>query len=185
MCSQQGTAEPPPIATSNKGFVLDSLGVIDTAWDDVEKEATKFMVAAYGGLGVTMSECRKRLWAQKTAKSCGAPKLCSLPPTTEAFMQNLKRAHLQVAQWYAALESDPPPHDPRDYGWKADDINKLLSATTVAEGDCLAPDCVLNVIRCGCDSESSCKRGTCGCTCHQISCAIVCASGSGLSCLNK
>ena len=144
------------------GVVLDSLGVIDTAWDDVEKEATKFMVAAYGGSSVTMSERHKRLWAKKTAKSCGAPKLCSLPPTTEAFMQNLKRAHLQVAQWYAALESDPPAHNPRDYGWKADDINKLLSATTVTEGVCLAPDCVLNVIRCGCDSESSCKGGYTG-----------------------
>ena len=93
-------------------------------------------------------------------------------------MQNLKRAHLQVAQWYAALESDPPAHNPRDYGWKADDINKLLSATTVAEGVCLAPDCVLKVIRCGCDSESSCKRGNCGCT-------LFCACGVGPSCLNK
>ena len=82
VAASYGIGKATAVATSNMGFVLDSLGVIDTAWDDVEKEATKFMVAAYGGLGVTMSECRKRLWAQKTAQSCGAPKLCSLPPTT-------------------------------------------------------------------------------------------------------
>ena len=49
------------IVTSKKGLGLDSLGVIDAPWDDVEKEATHFIVTAYDGLGVTMSECRKRL----------------------------------------------------------------------------------------------------------------------------
>ena len=70
-----------------------------------------------------MSECRQCLWMQKTDRSTGAPKLCSLPPTTEAFVKNIKRAHFQVAQWYAALDSDPLPLDPRDYGWEADGIN--------------------------------------------------------------
>ena len=44
-----------------KGLDLDFLGVINAPWDDVEKEATHFIVTAYGGLGVTMSECRKQL----------------------------------------------------------------------------------------------------------------------------
>ena len=100
-------------------------------------------------------------------------------------MQNTKRAHFQVAQWYDALDLDPPPLDPRDYGWEADDINKSLSATTVAEGVCLAPDYVLKLIRCGCDSESSCKRGNCGCTGRQSPCTICCACGAGPSCFNK
>jgi len=95
------------------------------------------MVAAYGGLGVTMSECRKRLWAQKTAKSSGAPKLCSLAPTTEAFMQNSKRAHFQVAQWYAALDSDPPPLDSQDYGWEADENREQVALCNYCGGRCL------------------------------------------------
>jgi len=33
-----------------------------------------------------------------------APKLCSLPPTTEAFEQNVRRAHHQVAHWYSCPE---------------------------------------------------------------------------------
>ena len=52
---------------------MNSLGVVDVLWDDVVKETNEFMVAAYGGSGVTMSECR--LWVQKTVRSTGAPKL--------------------------------------------------------------------------------------------------------------
>ena len=65
------------------------------------------------GYGVTMSECRHRMWAQKTAKSSSAPELCSLAPTTGTFRQNAKRAHLQCGHWYAALDSDPPTLDPK------------------------------------------------------------------------
>jgi hypothetical protein len=180
-----GIGKSTAVATSGKGFVLDSLGKIDAPWHDVEKEVTKFMIAAYGGSGATMSECRQWLWAQKTAKSCGAPKLCSLAPTTEAFLQNAKRAHFQVAQWYAVLDSYPPSLEPRDYGWEADDVNKTLSPTTVAEGVRVAPDCVLKLIRCGCDSETLCKSGNCGCTGRQTPCTIFCACGAGFSCLNK
>ena len=136
VASSYGIGKLKAIATSKKGLDFDSLCVIDAPWDDVEKEVTHFMVTAYGGLGVTMSEYRKRLWAQKTAKPCDVLKLCSLPQTTEAFNQNIRRAHFEDAQWYAALDPDPPPLNPREYGWEADDINKSHSATTVAQGVC-------------------------------------------------
>jgi len=121
----------------------------------------------------------------KVARSYAAPKLASLPPTTEGFLQNAKRAHFQVVQWYAALESDPPSLNPLDYGWNADDINRTLYPTAVAEGVCVAPDCILKLIRCGCDSEMACRSGNCGCTGRQIPRTIFCACGAGLSCLNK
>ena len=51
-------------------------------------------------------------------KVTGAPRLKYLPPTSEAFEQNLRRAeafeqnvrraHFQVSVWKAALENDPP-----------------------------------------------------------------------------
>ena len=53
-----GIGKLKAIATSNKGFLLDSLGVVDIPWDSVENEATKFMVAFYEGSGVPMSETR-------------------------------------------------------------------------------------------------------------------------------
>ena len=108
-----------------------------------------------------MNECHQRLWEQKIAKSFDAPKLCSLPPTAEAFMQNVKRAHFQVTYWYAAMEPEPPPLNPQDFGWEADDINKSLSHTTVTKFVCVVPDYVLKLMRCGCDSELACKTGKC------------------------
>ena len=122
------------------------------------------------------------VWAQKRAKSSGAHKLCFLSPKSEAYTENIKRAHFKVGQWYAALDSDPPTLDPRDYGWVADDTNKSLSAITVPTDVCLAPSTLWKLIRCGCGSEFPCKRGNCWCTGRQILCTIFCSCAGGASC---
>jgi len=52
------------VTISKKGFLLNSLGVVDVLWDDVVKETTEFMVAAYGGSGVALKalkNAKKRL----------------------------------------------------------------------------------------------------------------------------
>ncbi|KAL8595126.1 hypothetical protein ACOMHN_019164 [Nucella lapillus] len=179
-----GIGKTIAVNVSKKGFLLNSLGVVDALWSDVEKETTEFMAAAYNGSGVTMSECRLQQWAKKTSKCAGAPKLCSLPPTTEAFVENMKRAHFQVAQWYAALESDPPLA-PLDYDWEADDVNRSLSAIPVPAGVSPAPEYILRLIRCGCESDTACKTGNCRSTGRQLPCTIFCACTGGLSCCNK
>ena len=97
----------------------------------------------------------------------------------------MKRAHFQVAQWYAALDSDPPPLDPRDYGWEADGINKSLSAVPVPAGVVLAPDYVLRLIRCGCESDTAYKSRKCRYADQQISCTRFCACTGGPFCFNK
>ena len=137
VAASYGIGKLKAMATSNKGFLLDSLGVKDIPWDSVENEATKFMIAAYGGSGETMSECCKWIWAQKTAKSSSAPQLCTLAPTTEAFRQNAKRAHFQCGHWYAALDSDPLTLDPKSVAGKL--ITSRLTAITLSEGVCLVP----------------------------------------------
>jgi len=96
-----GIGKSRAVTTSRKGFVLDFLGITEVPWEDVEKEVAMFTIAAYNGSGMTMSECHKWLWAQKIARSYAAPKLASLQPTTEGFLQNAKRAHFQVTQWYS------------------------------------------------------------------------------------
>jgi len=49
----------------------------------------------------------------------------------------------------------------------------------------MAPNCVLKLIRCGCDSEMPCRSRNSGCTGLHIPCTIFCACRAGLSCLNK
>ena len=60
------------------------------------EEATKFILACYNqSKSQSMTEARKQMWQEKLSKSLsGPPKLCSLPPTTEAFTENVKRAHV-------------------------------------------------------------------------------------------
>jgi len=59
-------------------------------------------------------------WVQKTEKSSAAPKLCGLPPTTEAFEQHV---------WWRSAKDQPPV----DYGWIADEANKCLIPRNMAE----------------------------------------------------
>ena len=69
------------------------------------------------------------------------------------------KSTLRICTVYAArTRTRSPLLLPREFGWEADEINKSHSATTVAQGVCLAPDFLLKVIHCDCDSESSCKQ---------------------------
>ena len=105
-------------------------------------------------------------------KSTTAPKLCSLPPTTEAFEQNVRRAHHQVALWHSALSGDPPAPNSTEHGWEADDINRRLIPRNMADGVSYAPDHILKLVRCGCSSKRPCMGGNCSCMGHQLVCTM-------------
>ena len=97
-----GLGKTKAITVARKGYTLDLLGQPMAAIDKVVKQATVFIATCYGLKTPcsSMTDCRQQQWAQKIGKSSAAPKLCSLPPTTEAFEQNVHRAHHQVALWY-------------------------------------------------------------------------------------
>jgi len=60
----------------------------------MSSKATTFMAACSGKKKVVnMSETRVQLWAVKNGKGVtSSPKLCTLPPMTEAFLENVKQA---------------------------------------------------------------------------------------------
>ena len=181
-----GVGKTKAVSVSEKGFSLDQLGQQAADMVKVIEQATKFMSACYGITSAcsSMTECRERLWAQKTGKSAVVPKLCSLPPTNEAFEQNVRRAHLQVAHWYSALSGDPPPLNPEEYGWEIDTTNRCLLPRNIADGVAYAPDSVLKLVRCGCASHNPCRGGNCGCMGRQMVCTIFCACSGGSTCSN-
>ena len=80
-----------------------------------------------------MSEIRYDVWKSRTGKmkETTTPKLNALPPTTEAFEENVKHAHLQTCIWKAACDEDPPDTDPTCYGWCKAHKNKSLIPITV------------------------------------------------------
>jgi hypothetical protein len=157
-----------------KGMNLIKLGNVQETWEDIVLEATNFVGDCYGSKGKrTMSQIRYGTWQTKTGnrKVTTAPKLRSLPPTTEAFTQNVKRAHLI---WKAALQQDPPDVDPTDYGWEKDELNKALLPISVPSDTQCAPSEVLRMICCGCSADPPCSTTRCSCSQAQISCTPFC-----------
>ena len=115
-----GIGKITAVKTLLAGHPLQLLGE-DSSLKDIVVECTEFIAACYGSKkGDSMSQVRIDVWSRKMAKPklTKAPELKSLPPTTEAFEQNVRRTHIQTAIWKSASESNPPQLDPTEYGWK-------------------------------------------------------------------
>ena len=122
---------------------LSCLGDSNASWPDVVKQATSFMLACY---------VVPKLWKTKVGiRSSTMPKLCSLPPTDPAFMENLKRAHFQICIWKRA-RSQSLDLDPVQYGWTKDKATKSLVAVHVPPKTDLALSYIQELIKCSCSS---------------------------------
>jgi hypothetical protein len=169
------------------GHKLDQLGQLNVEIDEVVAEATKFVAACYGSKTVeNMSKVRFEIWRSKTSKKkiTKPPPLKSLPPTSEAFAENVKRAHLQVALWKAASEPDPPDLCLDIHGWMKDEVDKSLTPIMVPPNVAPAPPEILQMICCGCSTEHPCSTARCGCAAAQLACSIFCKCEGGELCSN-
>ena len=81
----------------------------------------------------------------------------SIPPTSEAFRENVLRAHVQIAVWKSALHPDPPSFDPTEYGWSSDEPSKTLTTRTLPSDVPLALPEVLELLQCGCSTDEPCS----------------------------
>ena len=171
-----------------KSVPLSSIGDLTSQFEDVLKEATNFIAACYKMPtdGSDMSSVRGKVWASRVGKapSC-APKLHSLPPTSEAFCENVKRVHLQTCTWKHAVDTDPPDLDPVDYGWTKDETTKTLVPVMLPKNMQLAPEDVLKLIKCSCESQSPCGSLRCTCNKARLSCTIFCACQGMALCCNE
>lgn len=113
------------------------------------------------------------------------PKICSLPPTTETFLENVKRAHLQTMMWKCE-DACPPDVDPLQYGWQRDDsMMKSPQPITVPSNIPHAPPNILKLIRCSCESSNPCKSMRCGCSHARLPCTLFCSCQGDSSCCNE
>jgi hypothetical protein len=167
-------------------YPLDTLGDLSRSFNEILEQATRFMLACYGQSSCkSMTDARYKVWAHKISqKLATAPKLENLPPTDEAFRQNVARAHLQVAHWRQATEQAPPSLDPCEHGWAKDPGSASLVPITVPDGTLLAPEEILQLIRCSCDSSTPCKSRRCSCNAADIACTTFCACQGDSSCYN-
>ena len=169
----------------SKSYSLDLLGNTDAPMPKVIEQASKFMAKCYGQSSCdSMTETRLAVWKNRVGKGATMPKLCSLPPTNESFEENVKRAHLQTAIWKSALDLEPPDLNPMLYGWSKDEIAKSLVPITVPKNTSLAPNKILQLIRCSCSSEEPCRSLRCGCHHAKLPCTIFCSCNNE-SCQNE
>ncbi len=132
-----------------------------------------------------MSAYRYKIWAAKCSKGALAPKVETLPPSTEAFTENVKRAHLQTCIWKTATFFYPPSLNPQEYGYVKDEIMKILLPTTVPDGVSLAPNIILKLIKCNCAGEKRCRRTNYSCNRSKLPCTVFCNCNGKSDCKCK
>ena len=81
-----------------EGCDLSAIGNVDAPLQHVIDQANRFISACYGMKDNTdMSHTRLLLWEKKNGKGhSSSPYLASLPPTREAFIENVKRVNFHV-----------------------------------------------------------------------------------------
>ena len=114
-----------------------------------------------------------------------APDLKSLPPTSEAFAQNVGRAHIQAAIWRAAVSPHPPQAEATQYGWSKDEASKVLVPVTMPSDVALSPQYILEMVKCGCASAETCRNAQCGCYAAYLPCTFFCACGGNPAVCNN
>ena len=147
------------------------------------------MAACYGSKKRgSMSEVRIDigLWSTKMGRKSltAASELKSLPPTTEAFEMNVRRAHIQTAIWKSAGEADPPALDPTLFGWKREEASRSLVPMLLPPNVALASSYILEIIRCGCSSERPCFTAQCRYTSAKLPCTMFYTCRDDLACNN-
>ena len=158
------------------GLSLSLLGSITSSIDSVISQVTAFMSYCYGQTNCSdsMSDTRLNVWASKIGKGSTSSNLSSIPPTKEAFAENVKRAHFQACVWLSLQDNNHPSLDPTEFGWKRDEQSKTLQPVTLPDHIDLAPAFILKLIRCSCQSDTPCSIRMCSCKHANMICTIYC-----------
>ena len=157
--------------------LLFYLGEVRAEITYVEAQATGKVAVPY----TSMTECRVNMWRSKTGTNgASSVKLCSIPPTSESFTENVHICHLQVAIWKAALLESPPEMDSTKYGWELDHLG-IMVPRSVPSGTLSAPPDILQLIHCN-GKASGCRTVAWSCT--KSGCTIFCLCEGAEACEN-
>ena len=144
VASHFGIGNATVLKTLRSGHSLNLLGAPGHSMEYVIEQATSFISACYGQTNCsTMSQTKLKVWLSKTGKGSSTPTLCTLPPTTEAFKGNVKKAPHQALVWQSQEPQNPPELDSTEYGWVNDKVE-------------LVAKMVLRLIKCGCHGTTLC-----------------------------
>ena len=136
---------------------------------EIIKEVTSHIVACYSTTirpGDVKSDVLYKVWGAKMVRKgvCIQSELQYLPPSSMAFEENVKRAHLQVTIWQTALNTDPPDMGSYDYVWLKYDHFKSLQPKIIPHDQQFAPSVILKITQCLCATDQPYSSMRCSCT---------------------
>ena len=143
---------------------------------DVSIAGTRLLISVYGGKD---SDCLSALRYQAYCKTSLSRRFNPerLPPSEGAARMHSLRVHYQVIVWGTLGKTQIKC---TDWGWKLDEHGFLKPIQTDSP---IAPDEVLNVIRCKC--QGNCSPMLCSCKKHGLHCVSACTNCQGKDCCNS
>jgi len=131
---------------------LHFLGDQSVNMADLITVCRKFFCLLYGASASSMNTLRYNIFTSHKS----TPRIQALPPTDEAFVPHVLRAHLQVMIWKAGDTSVSPRVNINDYGWAKAGSGAPNPAYGPTE---VGPKELLQVIACTCSMSSPCMKG--------------------------
>ena len=158
---------------------LSVIGNINAPIEDIIHQANAFISACYRvNDSNNMTSTRLIVWTKKNGKnqsSTSTINLTALLPTSEVYRENALRAHLQTITW-RGVNNDPKGLNPENFGWKKEVISKTLYLIPLLKETKFASDYIMQMMKCGCDSETRlCKSKRCSCSENILPCTVLCA----------
>ena len=141
---------------------------MESSVESIIRFGEKILVSLIGGKeDDTLDQLRLSKFHKKIATSATAVSPHLIPPTSNAL-----RVFHTIQIWEGDTDMQP-----EDFGWKIVD-GKL---TPVMMTNPIAPDCLLNIFKCGCKGDCCTKR--CSCFKNDLECSS--AECRGMACLNS
>ena len=153
---------------------MSCLGVGQEPSTEVYKGCEEFLCTLFCPQKLSIVHAKDVIWHMfKQLKP--DQRVDKLPPTPGAWKEHIRRAHVQASIWSQDLVLNPECPNPLQLGWcqQGDRLMPVMSE------DPLAPDSVLQLIKCNCGATNfestntctrrcSCKRNNSACTepCH-------------------
>ena len=145
--------------------------------DDVVEAGEKALACLYNGKpGESLTVVRHKRFCQKVASSTSHVQPQSLPPTSAAAKHHSLRVYYQVQQWKGNAADELRPDD---WGWRESSGGLVPVQTDLPP----APQQLLKMIRCNCQTD--CSSLKCTCKKHNIECSAACGNCRGSACTNS
>ena len=151
---------------------MPQFGQNNAVLQDIVSAGSTFYSKCYGFPETSMTKCRQLVWTKRAGNRS----------MTGAAIKNMLRSHLTVMIWKETKSPGPPNVDPCQYGFEHERPGGMLIPRSVEAGVSLAPGFLLQLIKCGCSSNSPCKTMTCTCRKSGLSCSIFCCCSVNENC---